>query len=81
MNEATKIEWYRVRLIGEVVLGDQRNPSTKQNVLDFYDDGSRYIFRDTYPDGRYTETYFNHNDVLQLVVKFGGDSDGERGEA
>lgn len=71
-NYAVNIEWYRVRLVGEPVLGEQRNPSTKQNVLRFIDDDEkqRYIFQDFYPDGRYTETIFNYKDVLQLVVKY-----------
>lgn len=69
------IEWYRVRLIGEPVLGDQRNPSTKQNGLYFCDDGERYIFRDIYPDGRFTDTFFNRDAVVQLVVKHGSEVD------
>lgn len=79
MENYVAIEWYRVRLKGEPVLGEQRNPSTKQNSLGFCDDGERYIFRDIYPDGRYTVTYFNHADVQQLVVKIAGDWEKEDG--
>ena len=69
MNELQQIEWYRVRLNGEVVLGEQRNPSMKNNKLYFGYVGNEYLFRDVYPDGRYTDTLFNKSLVAQLVIK------------
>lgn len=70
MENAVRIEWYRVRLAGDPVLSETRTPGTKNNKMYLVEaSDSIYSVQDIYPDGRFTVVDFNKDHVMEFIYK------------